>query len=113
VNRTPQRLEDLNLAYQVRPLVVEIDGCRLTISSHEAQLLLGALGRLPSARYGGAEQTATELVHGLAAACVVSLDDDRRRCVLRAIEGIRAQRQLPSGLTLLRRQLLHARARIL
>jgi hypothetical protein len=113
VSRIPQRLEDLNLAYQVRPIVIEVDGRRMTISSHEAQLLLGALGRLPSARHGAAEQTAGELVHGLAAACVVPLDDDGRRCVLRAIEGTRAQRPLPSGLTALRRQLLHARAPIL
>lgn len=110
---TPQRLEDLSFAYQVRPLVIEADGRRMTISSHEAQLLLGALGRLPQARHRAAEQVAADIVHGLAAACVVSLDDDARRCVLRAIEGIRAHRKLPSALTRLREHLLHARRPIL
>jgi hypothetical protein len=110
VSRTPQRLEDLSYAYQARPIVMEIDGRRMTISSHEAQQLLGALSRLPQDRHAAAEHTATELVHGLASACVVSLDDAGRRCVLRAIEGIRVRHQLPSGLAQLR-QLLHVRTR--
>jgi hypothetical protein len=105
---SPQRRDDWSFAYHVRPVVVEIDGSRLTISPHETQLLLAELGRLPRARHRAAEETATELVHGLAAGCATVLDDDGRRCVLRAVEGLRARSPLPSGLAKLRNLLLHA-----
>jgi hypothetical protein len=106
---SPQRLNDRDFAYHVRPVVVELDGCRQTISPHDTQLLLGELGRLPRARHRAAEETAANLVHGLAAGCATVLDDDGRLCVLRAIEGIRASGPLPSGLAKLRGLLLHAR----
>jgi hypothetical protein len=38
----------------------------------------------------------------------VTLGDEGRRCVLRAVEGVRARRGLPSGLAQLRELLLHS-----
>jgi len=108
VGISPQRRDDWSFAYHVRPVVLEIGGRRLTISPHETQLLIGELGRLPRARHRAAEQTAVELMHGLAAGAAVVLDDDGRRCTLRAVEGVRDRRGLTSGLARLREQLLHA-----
>lgn len=105
---SPQRRDDWELAFQVRPVVVELDGRRLTISPQDAHFLLAELGRLPRARHQAAEETAAELMHGLAAGCAVSLDDDARRCVLRAIEGIRMRGKLSAGLAELRLSLLHS-----
>jgi hypothetical protein len=103
-----QRLDDWNAAYQVRPVVIDLGDRRQTISPHEAQLLLGELGRLPRARHRAAEETALDIVHGLAVGCAVTLGDEGRRCVLRAVEGVRARRGLPSGLAQLRELLLHS-----
>jgi hypothetical protein len=105
---SPQRRDDWEFAFQVRPVVVELDGRRLTISPQEAHFLLAELGRLPRARHQAAEETAAELMHGLAAGCAVSLDDDGRRCVLRAIEGVRVRGKLSAGLAELRLSLLHS-----
>jgi hypothetical protein len=105
---TPQRLNDWSFAYQVRPVVIDLGTQRQTISPMEAALLLGELGRLPRARHGAAEETALDVVHGLAAGCAVALNDDGRRCVLRAIEGVRAKRALPSGLARLRELILRS-----
>jgi hypothetical protein len=105
---SPQRLNDWGCAYQVRPVVIELDSRRQTISPLDAQLLLGELGRLPRARHRAAEQTAVELMHCLAAGCAVSLDDDGRRCLLRAIEGVRARRGLQRELAQLRELLLRS-----
>jgi hypothetical protein len=103
----PQRTEDWAFAYQVRPLVLDLGSRRAPISLHEMQLLLAELGRLPGARYGAAEEMAVELIHGSAGGCVVSLDVERRRCVLRALEGARARGPLPGGLAKLRSLLVH------
>jgi len=103
-----QRLADWGASFHVRPLVVELNGRRQPIAPVEAQLLLAELGRLPKARHQAAEETAVAVVRGLAAACIVELDDDRRRTLLRAIEGIRAARRLPPGLARLRNMLLHS-----
>ena len=108
VPASPQRLNDWSFAYQVRPLVIEIGAQRQTISAVEAQLLLGELGRLPRARHQAAEDTAADLVHGLAAGSAVALGEDGRRCVLRAIEGVRASRGLTAGLGRLRELLVRA-----
>jgi len=105
--------DDWRFAYQARPVAIELEGRRLTISSHETHLLLGELERLPSARRRAAEQTAAELAQGLAAGCAIALDDDGRRCVLRAIEAIRTRRRLSSALVRLREHLLHAPAPVL
>ena len=105
---SPQRRDDWGFAFQVRPVVIALDGRRLTISPQEAHFLLAELGRLPRARHQAAEETAAELMHGVAAGSAVSLDDDARRCVLRAIEGVRVRGNLPDGLTKLRRSLLHS-----
>ena len=103
-----QRLDDLNFAYQVRPVVIELAGRRQAVSSLDVQLLLGELGRLPRARHQAAENTAVDIVHALAAGYVIALEADGRRCVLRAIEGIRARRALPSGLARLREMLVRS-----
>jgi len=108
VGISPQRRDDWEFAFQVRPVVVELAGRRLTISPQEAHSLLAALGRLPRARHHAAEETAAELMHGLAAGSAVSLDDDARRCVLRAIEGVRMRGKLSAGLAELRLSLLHS-----
>jgi len=113
VSASPQRRDDWSFAFHVRPVVVEIDGRRLTISAHEAQLLLGELGRLPQARYGSAEETATIVVHGLAANCAVVLEEEGRRCILRAVEGLRARGPLTTGVAKLRLALLHASTAVL
>jgi hypothetical protein len=97
-----QRLNDWSFAYHVRPVVIDLGEQRQPISPLEAQLLLGELGRLPKARH----QAAADIVHGLAAGCAVALGDEGRRCVLRAVEGVRASRGLTSGLSQLRTQLL-------
>jgi hypothetical protein len=47
-------------------------------------------------------------MHCLAAGCAVSLDDDGRRCLLRAIEGVRARRGLQRELAQLRELLLRS-----
>jgi len=103
-----QRLDDWGAAYQVRPVVIDLGSRRQTISPVEAQLLLGELGRLPRARHQAAEQTAVELMHGLAAGCAFSPDDEGRRCLLRAVEGVRARRGLPHGLVQLRELLVRS-----
>jgi hypothetical protein len=108
-----QRLDDWSFAFHVRPVVLELEGRRLTITPHDAQLLLGELGRLPRARHRAAEDTAAELVHGLAANCAVVLEDDARRCVLRAVEGLRARGPLTPGVAKLRLALLHAHTAVL
>jgi hypothetical protein len=108
VPTSPQRLNDWSFAYYVRPVVLELGGRRQTITPHDAQLLLGELGRLPKARHRAAEDTAADLVHGLAAGCAVTLGADGRRCVLRAVEGIRARRPLTSGLAQLRELLMRS-----
>lgn len=108
VPASPQRSDDWAFAYQVRPVVIDLDARRLTISPVEAQLLLGELGRLPRARHRAAEETAADIVHGLAAGCAIALDDEGRRTVLRAIEGVRARRGLPHGLAQLRDLILRA-----
>lgn len=105
---SPQRLTDWDFAYQVRPVVLELGERRETITRYDAQLLLGELGRLPKARHQAAEEAAMDIVHGLAAACAVELGDDGRRCVLRAIEGVRARRGLTSGLAQLRELLMRS-----
>jgi hypothetical protein len=108
VDVSAHRRDDWNYAYHVRPFVVELGDRRQTISALEAQLLLGELARLPKARHQAAEDTACGIVHGLASGCALGLDEDERRVVLRAIEGVRARRSLPSGLTSLRGLLLRA-----
>jgi hypothetical protein len=67
---------------------------------------LGELTRLPNDRYRVAETLAASFVRGLAGACAISLDEEERRTVLRAIEGARSRRMLPSGLGRLRELLL-------
>jgi hypothetical protein len=109
---SPQRRDDWEFAFQVRPVVVELDGRRLTISPQAAHLLLAELGRLPRMRHQAAEDTAAELMHGLAAGCAVSLDEDAQRCVLRAIEGVRVRGKLHAGLAALRLSLLHSAERV-
>jgi hypothetical protein len=106
VKASAQRQGDWNFAYTVRPVVIELDDRRHSISALEAQLLLGELGRLPRARYEAAEEIACGLVHGLAGGCAVSRDGAERGALLRAIEGVRARRGLPSGLAQLRTLLL-------
>jgi hypothetical protein len=108
VKASAKRQDDSGFAYCVRPVVIELDSRRQTISAIEAQLLLGELGRLPRARYRAAEETAIGLVRGIAGGCAVSLQDDERGALLRAIEGVRARRGLPSGLAQLRTLLLRA-----
>jgi hypothetical protein len=103
-----QRLNDWGAAYQVRPVVIELGSRRQTISPVDVQLLLGELGRLPRARHQAAEQTAVQLMHCLAAGCAFSADDDGRRCLLRAVEGVRARRGLPRGLVQLRELLVRS-----
>ncbi len=103
-----QRLEDWGVSYHVRPLVVELEGRRQPISPADAQLLLTELGKLPRARHRAAEETAVAIVRGLASACIVVLDDDGRRSLLRAIEGVRTTRRLSNGLAQLRELLLRA-----
>ena len=108
VPASPQRNDDWSFAYHVRPVVIELGTQRQTISPVEAQLLLGELGRLPRARHRAAEETAGDIVHGLAAGCAILLDDEGRRTVLRAIESARASRALSNGLAQLRELLLRA-----
>ena len=110
---SPQRLGDWNFAYHVRPVVFELGERRQAISPLEAQLLLGELGRLPKARHQAAEETAADIVHGLAAGCAVALHQEGRRCVLRAIEGVRARRGLTGGLAPLRELLLRSPGAVL
>jgi hypothetical protein len=105
---SPQRLNDWGFAYHMRPVVIELGAQRRTIALFEAQLLLGELGRLPRARHEAAEETAVDVVHGLANGKAVALDDDGRRCLLRAIEGVRARRGLTTGLKHLRELLLRS-----
>jgi len=105
---SPQRLDDWGFAYQVRPVVIDLGTRRQTVSALDVQLLLGELGRLPRARHQAAEETAVDIVHGLAAGCAIALEADGRRCMLRAIEGIRARRSLPVGLARLRELLVQA-----
>jgi hypothetical protein len=106
VGASLQRRGDWNFAYQVRPVVVEVDGRRLAISPHETQLLLGELGRLPRSRYPAAEAMASALVDDRAAGRAIALDEGRRRCLVRAVEGVRVRTGLPSGLVKLRDLLL-------
>jgi hypothetical protein len=113
VTPSPQRHQDWSFAFHVRPVVLEIEGRRLTITLHEAQLLLGELGRLPRVRHRAAEDTAAELMHGLAAGSGVVLDEEARRCMLRAVEGLRARGPLTAGVAKLRLALLHAHAAVL
>jgi hypothetical protein len=101
-----RRADDWQLAYHVRPVVVDLGDRRHTISAHEAQLVLVELGRLPGDRYRSAEETAASLMHTLAAGGALALGDNERRSVLRAVEGIRARRGLGVGLAELRRLLL-------
>ena len=105
-----QRREDWGVAFQVRPVVVDLGGRRHTISPHEAHLLLGELGRLPKARHQAAEDTAVGLVSALAGGVAFAPCDEDRRCLLRAVEGVRARRALPTGLVRLRNLLLQASA---
>ena len=105
---SPQRRDDWGFAFHVRPVVVEVAGRRQPISPHETHLLLGELGRLPRTRHRAADEIAGAIVHGLAAGCVLPLDEAGRRCVLRALEGVRAAGGLPSGLARLRELLLHS-----
>ena len=88
--------------------MVQVEDRRLPISPYETQLLLGELGRLPTTRHRAAEQTAIELVQGLIAGSATALDDEGQRCMLRAVEGIRARGPLPGGLAKLRGLLVHA-----
>jgi len=113
VSASPQRRDDWNFAFHVRPVAVVIAGRRLTVTAHEAQLLMGELGRLPRARHRAAEETATALMHGLASNSAVVLDEDSRRCMLRAVEGLRARGPLPAGVAKLRLALLRAHAAVL
>jgi len=108
VGISPQRREDWEFAFQVRPILVQLDGRRLTISPHEAHVLLGELGRLPRSRHQAAEDIAAAITHGLAAGCAISLDDDGQRSVLRALEGLRLAGRLPTGLAKLRISILHS-----
>jgi hypothetical protein len=103
---TEQRAEDWQLAYHVRPVVVDLGGRRHTISAHEAQLLLAELGRLPSNRHGAADDTAASIMHAMAGGGAAALGDGERRVVLRALEGIRARHGSSPGLAALRRLLL-------
>jgi hypothetical protein len=104
----PQRREDWYMTYHVRPLVVELAGARASIEPQDAQLLLIELGKLPPARHQAAEDTAAAIVRGLGAGYVVGLEDEHRRCLLRAVEGVRSRRSLPRGLEAFRRLLLRA-----
>ena len=108
VGISPQRRDDWDFAFQVRPVLVELDGRRVTITPHEAQVLLTQLGRLPRSRHQAAEDTAAEIVNGLASGSVISLGGDSRPCVLRAIEGLRLGGGLPTGLAKLRISLVHS-----
>jgi hypothetical protein len=108
VTASAHRRDDWNYAYHVRPVVINLGDRRQTISPLEAQLLLGELGHLPRARHRAAEKTATDVVHGLAAGCAIPLDEDGRRTVLRAIEGVRARRGLSGGLGRLRELLVRS-----
>src|SRR5690349_5480826 len=110
---SPQRLSDWGFAYHVRPVLLEVGDQRQAITPYDAQLLLGELGRLPRARHQAAEDTAADIVHGLAAACAVTLRDESRRCVLRAVEGVRARRTLTTGLAQLRELLVRAPGAVL
>ena len=103
-----QRAYDWQLAYHVRPVVVDLGDRRHTISAHEAQLVLVELGRLPGNRHRSAGETATSFMNTLAGGGALALGDNERRSVLRAIEGIRARHGLSAGLAELRRLLLHA-----
>jgi hypothetical protein len=103
-----QRSRDWQLAYHVRPVLVELGGRRHPISAHEAQLVLVELGRLPGTRHRAAEETAASFMHGLAGGGAIALDEAGRRSALRAVEGIRARHGLSSGLATLRRLLLDA-----
>lgn len=107
VQRNAQRLDDWGLSYHVRPVVIAVGGRRVLVDPQEAQLLLVELGRLPASRHRAAEETATDIVGALAAGYVVELGDEHRRCLLRAIEGVRAARPVPRGLAGLRDLLLH------
>jgi hypothetical protein len=104
---TEQRTDDWQLAYHVRPVVVDVGDRRHTISAHEAQLVLVELGRLPSNRHGAAEDTAASIMHAMAGGGAVVLDESGRRVVLRAVEGIRTRHGSSAGLATLRRLLLH------
>jgi len=108
VPSSPQRLDDWSFAYQVRPVVIDLGTRRQTVSALDVQLLLGELGRLPRARHQAAEETAVDIVHGLASGRAIALEADGRRCMLRAIEGIRARRSLPAGLARLRELLVRS-----
>lgn len=108
MERSAQRIDDWGLSYHVRPVVLLVGENRIAIDPQEAQLLLVELGKLPPSRHRAAEETATELVGALATGYIVELDDEHRRCLLRAIEGVRAGRPVPRGLASLRDLLLHA-----
>ena len=103
-----QRRDDWSFAFQVRPVVVDLGERRHTISPHEAQLVLGELGRLPKARHRAAEETAIGLVSALAGGVAFAPGDDERRCLLRAVEGVRARRTLSTGLVRLRELLVRS-----
>jgi hypothetical protein len=113
VSFSPQRNDDWSFPFHVRPVAVEVDARRLTITAHEAQLLMGELGRLPGARHRAAEETAAAVMHGLAANHAIVLDEDGRRCMLRAVEGLRAGGPLTTGVAKLRVALLRAHAAVL
>ncbi len=107
VTASAQRMDDWNFAYHVRPVVIDLGEQRQTISPLDAQLLLGELARLPTARHRTAAATAESIICGLTRACAVSLDEDDQRTVLRAVEGVRARRRLSCGLGSLRALLVH------
>jgi hypothetical protein len=102
-----QRAHDWQLAYHVRPVVVDLGDRRHAISAHEAQLVIVELGRLPGNRHRAAEEAAASFMETLACGGAVELGANERRSVLRAVEGIRARHGLSAGLAELRRLLLH------
>jgi hypothetical protein len=104
----PQRLDEWTSAFSARPIVLALAGHRVAVDPEEAQLLLLDLGRLPTARQAAAEETAAAIVGALAASGAVELEDEHRRCLLRAVEGVRSRQALPWGLQRLRDLLLHA-----
>ena len=101
-----RRLEDSLRAFPWRPFILVLGTDRYVLPAMDTHSLLIALRTLPAGRYQSAGRIAETVARGLAKGWPASFSEQDEPILLRAIEGVRARRPLPTGLRSLREALL-------
>jgi hypothetical protein len=97
-----RRSQDRLTHYQGRPLIITVGGRRRVLTATDTQFLLAELNRLPETRWPAVFSLRERMLVGLSRGWPVTLTEDERPTLLRAVEGARTRRQLSTSLRLLR-----------